>query len=388
VLTEAARLGFDSDEILRDLAATVPPKALSTNLGMLEILGEGADETTRLWRIAAVVHITDMDVADDVLRRLDRLPAGYDLIVTTSDGLRAARIRGWLETWTTPRFASWQVRVTPASRGRDMSDFFIACRDILLSDRYDLIVKVHARPASRKTGLVRHYFRRYQLENLLDSDAYVARLLALFEREAGLGVVFPPMMHIGYQTMGRAWAGLRESAEHLSAILGLRVPLDMVSPLAPFGAMFIARPAALRPLAEKAWTYRDYEHASGRKYTDLARLQERVIVPAAGQAGFHARMVMTHEHAEISHTALEFKVDQMFSTTPGYPVDQINLVQRAGWTGYGGIVGLSRMYLRLNHPRLAVALLPVMSVAERAYRVLGPRTRMVRFPRLRRKESR
>ena len=61
------------------------------------------------------------------------------------------------------------VRVTPASKGRDMSDFFVGCRDVLLSGDYDLIVKVHSRRKQHKTMNVRRYFRRYQYENLLNS---------------------------------------------------------------------------------------------------------------------------------------------------------------------------------------------------------------------------
>ncbi len=38
---------------------------------------------------------------------------------------------------------------------------------------------------------------------------------------------------------------------------------------------------------------------------------------------------------------------------PGYPVEQIQFLHRAGWAGHGGIVALVRMYVNLNHPRLA-----------------------------------
>src|SRR3546814_9905620 len=121
---------------------------------------------------------------------------------------------------------SIEVRVTPASHGRDMSDLFVGCRDVLLDGSHDLLVKVHARAMPRKTLNAARYFQRYQLDNLLNAAGYVRNVIALFEREPGLGLVFPPMMHIGYGTMGRAWAGLERAVGRVVHDLGLTVPLD------------------------------------------------------------------------------------------------------------------------------------------------------------------
>lgn len=373
ILDAAEAHGFDVSEVLAALARSVPSKALNTNLSLLDVVMDEAAPAPAPQRIAVLAHITDVEAAEVLIDQVECLPAGYDLYVTTTDGRKAGRLRSRLSNRDTPGFRRLEVRVTPASRGRDMSDMFIACRDILLSNEYDIIVKVHARPMSSKTRVVREYFRRYQLENLLGSPNHARAILSLFEREPGLGLVFPPMIHIGYQTMGRAWGVYRASAIRLAESLGIRVPLDVVSPLAPYGGMFYARTEALRGMSEHVWTYGDYGHRGTREYTHLARVQERLLVPAAAERGYHSRTVMTPAHAEISHTALEFKADQIFSTTPGYPVDQITFLQRAGRTGRGGVVGLSRMYLSLNYPRLTRAILPVYSLAESALLYVKPR---------------
>lgn len=373
-ILDAAELnGFDISEVLAALARSVPPKALNTNLGLLDVLDEDSVAVAAVHRIAVLAHVTDLDALDELMDRVDCLPAGYDLYMTTTDGRKADRLRRRLFDRSAPGFARFEVRVTPASRGRDMSDMFIACRDVLLDKKYEIIVKVHARPMNRKTRILRGYFRRYQLENLLNSSRHVSAILGIFEREPGLGLVFPPMIHIGYQTMGRAWGPYREAARRVADRLGIGVPLDVVSPLAPYGGMFYARAEALRSLSEYGWTYGHYSHRGDRQYSHLARVQERLLVSAAAERGYHSRTVMTPEHAEISHTALEFKADQIFSTTTGYPVDQIVLLQRAGRTGRGGLVGLSRMYVSLNHPRLARVVLPVSATAESVFLYLKPR---------------
>lgn len=364
VLRAVERHGYPLDAAWPMFARTVPPKALNTNAAMLEILPGAALGEMPTLRIVVVAYISDIALGRDLQDRLRSLPSGYDLIITTNDGVKARALRAlWADAADGgPREV--EVRVTPVNPGRDMSDFFVACRDVILGDRYDLILKVHARRKRAKTVNLRHYFRRYQWDNLLESREYVQALIALFDREPGLGLVFPPMMHIGYSTMGRGWGPYRDEATALLRRLGIQVPQDVVSPLAPYGGMWLARPAALRSLARQGWVYRDFR---GPRPRQLARVLERIVVSAAAHDGFHARTALTREHAAISHTAIEFKIDEMMSTTSGYPADQIELMHRAGHTGRGGIVGLSRMYLRLNHPRVARVVLPPMAIAERVF---------------------
>lgn len=365
-LASLARRGYPVGLALANLARTVAPKALNATGGMLEVLpGLGAGyDPTHPFRIAVVMHVSDFDHVVEILDRLRFLPKPYDLFLTTTDGKRATQLQRIVEQSQADP-ASFDVRVTPASRGRDMSDFFVGCRDVLQGNDHDLVLKLHARAKRRKTVNLRRYFRRYQLENLLDSRGYVEDILALFQAEPGLGLVFPPMMHIGYSTMGGAWGGYRDEAERLCEKLGVRVPLDLVSPLAPLGAMWIGRPQALQLLTQVRWRYSDYRPRNPNKYRELARVQERLVAYAASELGYHVRTVLTPEHAAISHTALETKADDLFATTRGWPVEQIRILHRAGFIGHGGIVALSRMYVRLNHPRAARLLMPLYELAFR-----------------------
>ncbi|MGP3535481.1 rhamnan synthesis F family protein [Microbacterium sp. RD1] len=372
ILQHLDDLGFPMGMVWQNLARTVQPKALYAIGGMVEVLPDvdvAYDHAAPL-RIAAIVHVSDLVSVQDLFSRLAYLPSPYHLYVTTTDGKRAAKLQRLLERLGDPHLTSFDVRVTPASRGRDMSDFFVGCRDVLLSGDFDLVVKVHARRTRAKTVNVRRYFRRYQYDNLLHSRGYVANLLALFQKEPGLGVVFPPMMHIGYSTMGHGWAGLRDTAESLAQEVGITVPFDAVSPLAPFGGMWIGRPEALAPLLRRRWMFRDYAKRAGQPYRNLARVQERLIAYAGAELGYHARTVLTREHASISHTILESKIDNLFSTTRGWPVEQIALMQRAGDAGHLGTVALVRMYIRVNHPRVARVTMPLFEMALRAVVVL------------------
>ena len=354
-----AGYGYPIDLMWSNLAKNVQPKTLNTDAGMLEVLDENGAVPEAPVRIAVIAHCADPRTVDHVIGRLRQLPVDADLVVTTVDEESAASIRSALEGAALPRIGAVDIRRVPSKHGRDMSAFFIGCRDILESDEYDLIVKIHSRSPRKRGANIARYFRRYQLENLISSPGQFANLLALFDREPGLGAVFPPMMHIGYALAGRGWSHYREPAVEISERLGIKVPFDGATPLAPMGGMWIGRPAALRLLLEDTLTYDDYV-VSKRGDGDLARVQERLIPLALGELGYHCRTVLNQEHAGIAYANLAYKLDQLSITPPGYPLEQIQWLHRAGWAGAGGLVAMTRMYVRLNHPHTAARLGPVL----------------------------
>ena len=65
-------------------------------------------------------------------------------------------------------------------------------------------------------------------------------------------MVFPPIYHIGYPTLGHSWFGNEEAAEELAERLGIGVPFDDTTPVSPYGSMFMARPHTLRKLTRPA----------------------------------------------------------------------------------------------------------------------------------------
>lgn len=357
VIADVERRGFPVDKLWRSVVRTTPPAALNALAGMLEVLPDGDALTVGTadapLRVCVIAHVPHLDFTEELAERLRQIPGDFDLVVTTTDGRKASKLRARLRKSNRDWARRAVVRVTWVPGGRDIGAMLIGCKDIMLSDAYDLVIRLHGRDPRRKTLNVREYSRRYQLENLLSSPGYVNGIYDLFRREPGLGMVFPPMVHIGYGTMGRGWGVYREPAEQLIDELGIKVPRDEVSPLAPYGGMWIARPEALRAFVEREWTVGDYHRSRRARWIELTRVQERLLAIAAAEAGYHSRTVLNHEHAQIAFTALEYKIDEMSSTTRGYPVEQIHLLRRAGWTGYGGVVALARMYVNVNLPRIA-----------------------------------
>lgn len=360
-VAEISRYGYPMELMWSNLAKNVQPKTLNTDAGMLEVLPDGASASGPDFRIAVLAHCADPRTVDHLTDRLALLPVPVDLVVTTGDEASASSIRQAFEDHPLPKVQSTTIRVLPSKNGRDMSAFFIGCRDILEPGRYDLVVKIHSRAPRKRGANTARYFRRYQLENLISSPGQFAALLELFAREPGLGAVFPPMMHIGYALAGRGWSQYRDPAVAITKRLGIKVPFDGATPLAPMGGMWVGRPEALRLLLNEPLSYEDYAvtKSGKRDGADLARVQERIIPMALGELGYHVRTVLNQEHAGIAYANLAYKLDQLSITPPGYPLEQIQWLHRAGWAGAGGIVAMTRMYMRLNHPGTAARLGPV-----------------------------
>ena len=138
-----------------------------------------------------------------------------------------------------------------------------------------------------------------QFTNLLNSPGYTANVVALFQREQGLGLAYPPMIHLGYPTLGRGWWSNKPGFTRLCRNLGIHVPLDEISPLAPFGSMYFARPEALRLLVEHDWTYEDFGGAEAYQDGGLAHILERMPSYAAGELGYHTRTIANAEYMAI-----------------------------------------------------------------------------------------
>jgi rhamnosyltransferase len=296
--------GYPLEAMYSNLARTSVPRSLVTNLAMLEVLPDtdlGYDPARPL-RIVAVAHIYYPEMTDEILDRLDHLPA-YDLVVTTADEQRREAIRAVLER----RGRAGDVRVVASNKGRDISAFFIDCRDVIDSDEHDLVVKVHSKKSPQDDPTVGEMFKRHLFENLLSSPGYVANVLRLFQQHSSLGMVVPPVHHIGYPTLGISWFQNKERAQELADQLGITVPFDTSTPVAAYGSMFIARPHTLRKLAAAGFSHDDFPDDAAYRDGALSHVVERLMAYSVLSSGYHVREVMNPHLAAVGYSYLEYR---------------------------------------------------------------------------------
>lgn len=353
LVEQMASYDYPVDYMYENLARNVAPKDLNVDLGLNNVLSDVADgyDPDSPLRVVVVLHIFYVDMTDEMLDRADTLPGAYDLVITTQDEARAQEIRRIVDRRPDVR-GDVQVRIVDSNDGRDQSAFLVGCRDILLDGGYDLVVKLHSKKTPQDGFNVGRAFKDQQFLNLLPNSGYTANVLGLFQREAGLGIVYPPMVHIGYPTMGRAWWANKPNFEILAKEMDIRVPLDDISPLAPYGSMFIARPEALRILVEHDWAYADFGGAEAYQDGGLAHVLERMPSYAAAERGYHTRTIMNADYTAVSYSTLEFNFDEMSATVPGRTHEQIAFLRGIGHVGEGKLRDFFRMYMRRNHPGL------------------------------------
>lgn len=349
-LQAAERHGYPLELIYEDLARNVEPKILNADAALLEVLpdiDESYDAAQPL-RIVVIAHIFYTEMTDEILDRAEYLPGAFDLVVTTPDPERAEEISRIIAARGSR--GSVDVRVVESNNGRDQSAFLIGCRDVLSDGGYDLVVKLHSKKTPQDSDNVGRHFKSQQFDNLLASPGHAAGVVALFQRDPGLGLAFPPMVHLGHPTLGHGWWANKPGFEELAAELGIRVPTDATSPLAPYGSMFFARPEALRILVDAGWSYDRFGGVEAYRDGGLAHILERLPVYAAGERGYHARTIVTPRYFASSYTALEYNFDQMSTTIPGSTMEQIEFLHRVGDFGWGSLRDFVRVYARLHRP--------------------------------------
>ena len=357
MLEQARAAGYDTDLILSNLARTSKPRDLVTNAGLTWVVPQSASGETYAaaakQKVLAVAHIFYADMAEEILQRLSVLPKGYYLVATTSNEENQAQIRAVMERYG----VEGEVRVVASNRGRDIGAFLVDCNDVLASDKWDIVVKIHSKKSVQDDYNAAQLFKTHLYDNLLNSRAHVANILAEFAAHPALGMVLAPLPHMGYPTMGHAWFTNREPAQAVAKRLGINVPFDKDMPLATYGSMFIARPQALAKLVNAGFKPENFPVEGGYKDGSLAHVLERLMAYAALSEGFYVRPVLAPKWAEVYYGYLEYKLAAVSSFLPPFTIDQVPYLKAHGGP-IPNVLASIKINIMLRQPKVGNALKP------------------------------
>ena len=401
LLEAAARAGYSEDLILSDVVHTAAARDLIVNAGLTEVVtgcvpgaaGAGAETSSPERRPTGcvVVHVPagrealERAEADGLAQRLASLPAHWRVVVTSPERLDAAD----LERVTGRRPSQEDTQEDSAHGEGDVSfrlvrdldprgtiAFLTQCDDLWDPGRGDdgdeggdggpLVLRITVGPPPVPGTRADDVAHRQALDCLLDSPGYTAGLIDLFARHPGLGVAMPAAGHIGQAHGGPTWDGLAGAAKALSRRLGLSAELDPLAPVAPPGAMFMARPEALRTLSEGAKELvRLTDQAAAGAEQSAERLRraraaevlELLTVYAAMSSGFHPREVLTPAWAGRLYGALAYKHRVVTADLPAHTDEQVRFLQ-ARFGPLAGVGARVRTYVDVHHPDMGSALKP------------------------------
>ena len=401
LLEAAVEAGYSEDLILSDVVHTAAARDLIVNAGLTEVVtgcvpgaaGAGAETSSPERRPSGcvVVHVPagrealERAEADGLARRLASLPAHWRVVVTSPTHLDAADLER-----VTGRSPSQEDTQEDSAHGegdvsfrlvRDLDPrgtiaFLTQCDDLWDPGRGDdgdeggdggpLVLRITVGPPPVPGTRADDVAHRQALDCLLDSPGYTAGLIDLFARHPGLGVAMPAAGHIGRAHGGPTWDGLGGAAKALSRRLGLSVELDPLAPVVPPGAMFMARPEALRTLSEGAKELvRLTDQAAGGAEQSAERLRraraaevlELLTVYAAMSSGFHPREVLTPVWAGRLYGALAYKHRVVTADLPAHTDEQVRFLQ-ARFGPLAGVGARVRTYVDVHHPDMGSALKP------------------------------
>ena len=401
LLEAAVRAGYSEDLILSDVVHTAAARDLIVNAGLTEVVtgcvpgaAEAGAETSSPERRptgCVVVHVPagrealERAEADGLAQRLASLPAHWRVVVTSPERLDAAD----LERVTGRRPSQEDTQEDSAHGEGDVSfrlvrdldprgtiAFLTQCDDLWDPGRGDdgdeggdggpLVLRITVGPPPVPGTRADDVAHRQALDCLLDSPGYTAGLIDLFARHPGLGVAMPAAGHIGQAHGGPTWDGLAGAAKALSRRLGLSAELDPLAPVAPPGAMFMARPEALRTLSEGAKELvRLTDQAAAGAEQSAERLRraraaevlELLTVYAAMSSGFHPREVLTPVWAGRLYGALAYKHRVVTADLPAHTDEQVRFLQ-ARFGPLAGVGARVRTYVDVHHPDMGSALKP------------------------------
>lgn len=372
---------YQTDLIWKSVTRAAEPRTLYTNADMFEILSDSSAPLPPVSkpRIAVIAHMYYSDMMGEVMGHIDNIPYPFDLYITTDSEQKKAEIESVLAGFDIRHL---EIRLISQNQGRDMAPMFVTCRDILLSEKYDYICRLHSKKSPQDNFQVAQNFKRHMYENLLFNREYVANLIDLFDKQPQLGVVMAPVINIGYGTLGHSWSINREITTQWAAKLGIRTIFDASTPLAPYGGMYWFRTAALRKMASYPWSMQDFEKETGKVDGTLPHALERLIAYAAFDSGYYARCVMNRVSAAVGYTKLEYKLQRLAAVMPSGDVraqlDWLHLVNAhlfgGGQQNYSIrrhieiCVSLVWRSMSGKFPKAAVLLRPIYGACRAAYR--------------------
>jgi glycosyltransferase involved in cell wall biosynthesis len=236
-------------------------------------------------RIAIHAHFFYPDLCDDFLAHLTVNRSLCDLIVTTDTALKAAQLKKALSSYSG---GGIEVRLVP-NKGRDIGALLTELRNDL--DAYDLIGHVHGKRSPYLFGntTVSSWgddWREFLWQNLIGGlHPMMDRIVAAFERQSDLGLVFPSDPNVC------GWDKNWDYATELVARMGWMTPLpDHID--FPVGTMFWIRLDALRPLLDLNLAWDDYPQEPLARDGTLLHALERLPTIACQLVGF--KHAVTH----------------------------------------------------------------------------------------------
>ncbi|WP_292430219.1 rhamnan synthesis F family protein [Mesorhizobium sp.] len=270
------------------------PLSWSKNIDGTLLITRGEQESesaSTSLKIGVFAHLFYLEKLDLLISYLANIPFPFDLNVTTP----AEKIKTRLEQTLKRRLGNLReldIRIVE-NRGRDIAPWITEFRDKHLS--YDLGLKLHVKQHSQQPDVFSHMWNKYLFESMLDSDQSVREIVAAFEADERLGILFPTYPPFYNMMFPQGYYGTAEDQEYrLEAFrrLSINPPAESTQPIFSAGGMQWYRPKALSALFTSDITNEDFPPEPFPTSSTFGHGLERAIPYIAQVAGYSYRLSM------------------------------------------------------------------------------------------------
>lgn len=257
-------------------------------------------------RVALVMHLYFEDLIDSSYAYAEMMPENTDVYVTTNTEEKKKKIE---EKFSRLNSGKLEVRLIE-NRGRDVSSLLVGVKDVIME--YDIVCFVHDKKTAQvNPGSVGEGFAYKCFMNTLYNKEFVCNVIDCFDKNPRLGLLSPPVPNHGdfFPTLGGEWSVNFENVQKLAKKLNINVPMEKgKEPIAPLGTFFWFRPAALKPLFEYNWEYKDFPPEPNGTDGTLLHAVERLYPFAVQQAGYYPAVLLSDRLAAMELNNLEYYV--------------------------------------------------------------------------------
>lgn len=354
---------YDTDLIWENLLRTVELTDLVKNLQLTYVLPtQVVPVEPKPSRIALVMHVHYMELLPQMLHYAASMPVDSDVIITVGSEEKAALVAKACEDLPQRTIVRKIV-----NRGRDVSALLVGAADLVLD--YEIVCFIHdKRTVQVQPGTVGEGFALKCFENVAPTPQFVSNVLALFDREPRLGLLAPmPPNHGDYFPISAyAWGPNLDNTKSLLAQLGANVQIHEEKGLvAPLGSVFWFRPAAMKALFEKGWTYEDFPLEPLGGDGTISHAIERSYAYVAQSAGYFSAWLFSDRFARIEITNLAFYTRELTRVLALHT----NLAKERDMVKWGVLNSSAWRVLRSRVRRkLPKSLVPLAAAAYRAMR--------------------
>jgi len=257
--------------------------ALSGKKVLIEVPFPTENSNESPGRIAVIVHCFYLDLFDELLDYISRIPYPYRLFVSTDTQEKQKILAEQLKARKIPHF---EVRCA-VNRGRDIAPKYITFRDVYAE--CDYFLHLHGKKSPHMGEARGNHWRKYLLDSILGAPEIVASIFAIL-RDSRIGLVFPEAYDLNIARL--RWSDNYGVSLALANRLGIKIAEDYC-PEYPSGSMFWAKASIVRPLLELNLQFEDFPPEKGRVDGELSHAIERMIVPVAQAQGLRGQRIVT-----------------------------------------------------------------------------------------------